>query len=92
MPEQYPNIDFTEVEYFASLLLTDQELDDWLELNRGSVTRALDREGDPLGKAVRTGRLKTKCEVRESLITAARRHSTPAQQMVNNMIDRLDIQ
>lgn len=76
----------------ARRLLTDAELDAWLEEPEGTVARALEREGDPLGKAVRTGRLMTRCELHDSLITTARRHSTPAQQMVMDLLKRLDRQ
>lgn len=80
--------DHSELEYFASLLLTNEELDLLLEQDRGYVEKALDRPDDPIGRAVRKGRLKTKCEIHESLITTARRHSTPAQQMVAELLKR----
>lgn len=82
----------SELEYFASLLLTDDELDAWLAAPRGTVAAAVRNPDSPIGRAVRTGRLKTKCEVRESILMSARRHSTPAQQMANDLLRALDSQ
>ena len=84
--------ELTNAEYFASLLLNDVELAQVLEVETERVTyavRALDSE---LGKAIRKGRLKTKCELRESVLTTARRHSTPAQQMALDMLMKLELQ
>lgn len=80
------------LEYYASLLLPDAELDQIMEFKKGTVRLAvLSDEGD-IAKAVNTGRLKTKCEVNESTLHAARRHSTPAQQMAVEMLKKLDLQ
>jgi hypothetical protein len=81
-----------EAEYFASLLLSDAELETLLELPDRAVERALDTPGDALARAIRAGRLKTKCVLHASLITTARRHSTPAQQMVADLLKRIDNQ
>lgn len=80
------------LEYYASLLLSDAELDQVMEFKKDTVRLALlDGDGD-IAKAVSTGRLKTKCELHESLLTTARRHSTPAQQMAVEMLKKLDLQ
>lgn len=83
--------DLTEAKHFASLLLTDDELDELLEIERGSVMCAL-AANSPLGKAVRTGRLLAKCELHESILLTARRHSTPAQQMAAAMLLKIEAQ
>lgn len=81
-----------EAEYFASLLLTDEELDDVLELASGTVARAVHNKESELGRAIRKGRLQTKCELHESILTTARRHSTPAQQMAADLLQKLHTQ
>lgn len=81
-----------EAEYFAGLLLTDDELNDVLELPPNTVQRAVSSLDNPLGKAVRKGRLLTKCELHESILTTARRHSTPAQQMAAELLKKIDLQ
>lgn len=95
MPTPSPPMDEKQLEeagYFAALLLSDQELDDLLELPSGSVSRAVLNRDSTLGRAVRAGRLRTKCELHESILTTARRHSTPAQQMAADLLRKLDIQ
>jgi hypothetical protein len=81
-----------EAEYFASLLLTDEELNDVLELPAMTVQRALSSRDNELGKAIRKGRMLTKCELHESILTTARRHSTPAQQMAADLLRKIDSQ
>ncbi len=81
-----------DLEYFASLLLTDSELDQWLAAPGGTVEAAVRNPDSPIGRAVRTGRLKTKCEVRESILRSARNHSSPAQQMADAALRALDSQ
>jgi hypothetical protein len=81
-----------EAQYFAGLLLTDAELDDVLELPAGTVTAHVSDPASPLGQAVRKGRLLTKCELHESILTTARRHSTPAQQMAADLLKRIELQ
>jgi hypothetical protein len=81
-----------EAEHFASLLLTDDELDDILELPTGTVARVIHDKQDALGRAIRTGRLLTKCELHTSILTTARRHSTPAQQMAAELLKKIDLQ
>lgn len=81
-----------EAEYFASLLLTDDELDDVLQLPSSTVQRAVHNNESELGKAIRKGRLLTKCELHESILTTARRHSTPAQQMAAELLRKIDSQ
>lgn len=84
--------DLAEVKRFAALLLTDTELDDVLELIPGSAQRAVAQLDSQLGSAIRAGRLLTKCELHESILTTARRHSTPAQQMAAALMQRIDAQ
>ena len=81
-----------ELEYFAGLLLSDAELDDILELPAGSVAMAVHDRTSDIGRAIRKGRLATKCELNESILTTARRHSTPAQQMAAALLQKLDVQ
>lgn len=81
-----------EATAMAALLLTNEEIDDVLELPRGTVEKALRRNDDALGRAVRKGRLLTKCELHESILTTARRHSTPAQQMAADLLRKIDVQ
>lgn len=82
----------TNLQYYASLLLSDAELDQIMEFPKGTVRMGvLSGEGD-IAKAVNTGRLMTKCELHESTLTTARRHSTPAQQMAMDMLKKLELQ
>lgn len=81
-----------EAEYFASLLLTDEELDDVLDQKRGTVATVVADHSNEMGRAIRKGRLRTKCELHESILTTARRHSTPAQQMAADLMKKLDLQ
>lgn len=86
------NEDLAEAKHLAGLLLTDTELDDVLQLPDGSVQFAIGQRDHPLGMAVRAGRLLTKCELHESILTTARRHSTPAQQMAADLLRRIETQ
>jgi hypothetical protein len=81
-----------ELEYFSGLLLTDTELDDIMQLDPGTIARAVSNVASPVGRIVRAGRLRTRCELYDSILTTARRHSTPAQQMANDMLRKLDAQ
>jgi hypothetical protein len=67
--------------YFAGLPYMNEELDDILDLKRGTVEAAVENADSELGRAIRAGRLITKGEIYESIQESARRHSTPAQQM-----------
>ena len=80
------------LEYYASLLLSDAELDQVMEFPKDTVKVAMLAGSGDIAKAVSTGRLKVKCELHESLLTTARRHSTPAQQMAMDMLKKLDLQ
>ncbi len=79
------------LEDMAAALLSNEELDTWAELEPGTVQAELKKRGSAIGKAVNTGRLRTKTEHNIALITASRRHSTPAQAMVATMLKRLDL-
>lgn len=82
-----------ELKRFASLLLTNEEIDELLEVPKGTVERLLaSHSNDPRAAAIRAGRLLTKSELHESILTSARRHSTPAQQMAVDLLRRLDTQ
>lgn len=74
------------LESYAAALLTDKELDLVMELELGTISRELKRASSPIGRAVHAGRLRTKVEHNTAVITAARRHSTPAQSMVASML------
>lgn len=83
--------DLAELQYFASLLLSNEELDLVAELEPGTVAKATLSPTDPIGKAVQLGRLKRKCEINDSLLTTASRHSTPALQMAVEQLRKLDL-
>lgn len=84
--------ELSALQEMAAALLTDEELDLFMELPRGTVDRERRKEGSAIGKAVNTGRLRVKVEHNISVITAGRRHSTPAQHMVSDMLKRIDNQ
>lgn len=82
----------TNLEYYASLLLPDAELDQLMEFPKGTVRLAVLNGECDIAKTVNKGRLKTKCELHDSLLSTARRHSTPAQQMAMDMLKKLELQ
>lgn len=79
-----------DLEYFASLLLTNEELEDVLQLPRGSLEPILRTTTDERAIAIRKGRLKRKCELHESLLNTALRHSTPALQMSIDLLRKIE--
>ncbi len=79
-----------DLEHFASLLLTNEELEDIAEIPRGSLEQRLLKPADELGRAIRKGRLKRKCELHESLLNTALRHSTPALQMAVDLLRKIE--
>lgn len=80
------------LEEMAAALLTNDELDLWAELPKGTIAKELRDEDSTIAKAVNTGRLRTKVEHNVSVITSGRRHSTPAQNMVAGMLKDIALQ
>jgi hypothetical protein len=80
------------LEEMAAALLTDAELEAFMELDKGTIAKELRSAGSAIGKAVKTGRLRTKVEHNISVITSGRRHSTPAQNMVAGMLKDIALQ
>ena len=74
------------LESYAAALLTDKELDLVMELELGTIAKEVRKSTSHIGRAVHAGRLRTKVEHNTAVITAARRHSTPAQSMVASML------
>lgn len=71
---------------YAAALLNNKDLDLVMELEQGTIASELRKGTTPIAKAVHSGRLRTKVEHNIAVITAGRRHSTPAQNMVSGML------
>ncbi len=80
------------LEHMAGLLFLDEELDDFMDLPRGTIAIAVQRPDSEMGRIVRRARMICEAETLASVKLSAIRHSTPAQEMMVKRITRLKSQ
>lgn len=78
-----------DAEKFAKLLFTDEQLAVLLQITVQEFRMQMSSLDSPLRTAVMRGRLTTEAEVRASIISAAKRGSSPAQAMAVQYLQRV---
>lgn len=77
------------LEHFASQLFSDDQLAILLEIPEDEFRLAMKTKQKPVFNTVAAARLKTESSIRESIIEMAKRGSTPAQNMAEEMLKQL---
>jgi hypothetical protein len=78
-----------QLEMAAELLLSNTDLAIFLELPLDDIIIALEDDSE-LGLLIKAARLKTKIAIRDSILTSAKRGSTPAQAAALDMLNEID--
>lgn len=77
----------TELESLASYFFTPDECAIVLSISTDELEMALEDDTDPGYKAYQRGKLKSKLELRKSILTLAKQGSSPAQTMALRLLD-----
>ena len=77
----------TEVETYASLMFTKEEIAVILEVDPSELKTLLKDQGNPVFKAFQRGRLKREAEVRKGIFDLAQNGSSPAQAFAMKIIE-----
>ena len=77
----------TEVETYASLMFTKEEIAVILEVDPPSLISLLQDQDNPVFKAFQKGRLKREAEVRKGIFDLAQNGSSPAQTFAMKLIE-----
>ena len=79
-----------EIESLASYFFSYEEIAIVLDVDADSLTDELTGEDTPGYKAYQRGRLKSKLELRKSILTLAKQGSGPAQSLAMRILDESD--
>jgi hypothetical protein len=77
----------TDIETYASLMFTKEEIAVILEVDPGELKSLLQDRESPSFKAFRRGRLKREAEVRKGIFDLAQNGSSPAQAFAMKIIE-----
>lgn len=77
----------TEVETYASLMFTKEEIAVILEVDPAELKTILEDQDNPIFKAFQRGRLKREAEVRKGIFDLAQNGSSPAQTFAMKLIE-----
>jgi hypothetical protein len=77
----------TEVETYASLMFTKEEIAVILEVDPVELNLLLQEQDHPVFKAFQKGRLKREAEVRKGIFDLAQNGSSPAQTFAMKLIE-----
>ena len=77
----------TEVETYASLMFTKEEIAVILEVDPSELKVLLKDQDNPVFRAFQRGRLKREAEVRKGIFDLAQNGSSPAQTFAMKLID-----
>ncbi len=77
----------TEVETYASLMFTKEEIAVILEVDPSELKVLLKDQDNPVFKAFQRGRLKREAEVRKGIFDLAQNGSSPAQTFAMKLIE-----
>jgi hypothetical protein len=77
----------TEVETYASLMFTKEEIAVILEVDPAELSLLLQEQDNPVFKAFQKGRLKREAEVRKGIFDLAQNGSSPAQTFAMKLIE-----
>ena len=77
----------TEVETYASLMFSKEEIAVILEVDTVQLVDLLEDQDNPVFRAFQRGRLKREAEVRKGIFDLAQNGSSPAQSFAMKLID-----
>ena len=77
----------TEVETYASLMFSKEEIAVILEVDTVQLVDLLEDQDNPVFRAFQRGRLKREAEVRKGIFDLAQNGSSPAQTFAMKLID-----
>jgi hypothetical protein len=77
----------TEMETYASLMFTKEEIAVILEVDPAELNLLLQEQENPVFKAFQKGRLKREAEVRKGIFDLAQNGSSPAQTFAMKLIE-----
>jgi len=77
----------TEVETYASLMFSKEEIAVILEVDPAQLVDLLEDQDNPVFRAFQRGRLKREAEVRKGIFDLAQNGSSPAQTFAMKLID-----
>ena len=77
----------TEVETYASLMFSKEEIAMILEVDPVQLVDLLEDQDNPVFRAFQRGRLKREAEVRKGIFDLAQNGSSPAQSFAMKLID-----
>ena len=77
----------TEVETYASLMFSKEEIAVILEVDSVQLVDLLEDQDNPVFRAFQRGRLKREAEVRKGIFDLAQNGSSPAQTFAMKLID-----
>jgi len=77
----------TEVETYASLMFTKEEIAVILEVDPGELNTLLQDQDNPAVRAFQRGRLKREAELRKGIFELAQNGSSPAQSFAMKLIE-----
>ena len=77
----------TEVETYASLMFSKEEIAVILEVDPAELAVLVQDQDNPVFRAFRRGRLKREAEVRKGIFDLAQNGSSPAQTMAIKLIE-----
>ena len=77
----------TEVETYASLMFSKEEIAVILEVDPAELAVLLQDQDNPVFRAFQRGRLKREAEVRKGIFDLAQNGSSPAQSFAMKLID-----
>ncbi len=78
-----------DAQEWAELFFTNEELAMLLDMSPSEIRLALEDVDNPLGCAIKRGRLLSEAELRKSILLLAKRGSSPAQATALQLLQRL---
>ena len=86
---EFTDEEYVEIEYFASLLYTDEQLSRILEIPHDELRMEMMLHKGKLYRSITRGRFKTESAHREAAIKMSQRASTPAHNQVEELLRKM---